>query len=36
VPLVMVWNPDELSPAVKAFRDLTGEWLKDAKLWPAD
>ncbi len=36
VPLVMVWNPDELSPAVKAFRELTGEWLKDAKLWPTD
>lgn len=35
VPLVMVWNPDELSPAVKAFRDLTGEWLKDGNLWPA-
>lgn len=34
VPLVMVWNPDELSPVVKAFRDLTGEWLKDGKLWP--
>lgn len=34
VPLVMVWNPDELSPAMKAFRDLTSEWLKAGKLWP--
>jgi DNA-binding transcriptional LysR family regulator len=33
VPLVMVWNPDELSPSVKAFRDLMSEWLKDGKLW---
>ena len=33
VPLVMVWNPDELSPAVKAFRDLMSEWLKVGKLW---
>ncbi len=33
VPLVMVWNPDELSPAVKAFRDLMSEWLKSGKLW---
>lgn len=33
VPLVMVWNPDELSPAVKAFRDLMSEWLKTGRLW---
>ncbi len=33
VPLVMVWNPDELSPAVKAFRELMNEWLKSGKLW---
>lgn len=33
VPLVMVWNPDELSPSVKAFRDLVNEWLKNGKLW---
>ncbi|GEP45753.1 LysR family transcriptional regulator [Brevifollis gellanilyticus] len=33
VPLVMVWNPDELSPAVKAFRDLVNDWLTSGKLW---
>lgn len=33
VPLVMVWNPDDLTPSVKAFRDLMSEWLKDGKLW---
>ena len=33
VPLVMVWNPDELSPAMKAFRDLMNEWLKSGQLW---
>lgn len=33
VPLVMVWNPDEFSPPVKAFRDLMGDWLKQGKLW---
>lgn len=33
VPLVMVWNPDEISPAVKSFRDLTNEWLKNGRLW---
>ena len=33
VPLVMVWNPDELSPSVKAFRELIGDWLKHGKLW---
>lgn len=33
VPLVMVWNPDDLSPAVKAFRDLMNEWLKNGMLW---
>jgi len=33
VPLVMVWNPDDITPSVKAFRDLMSEWLKDGKLW---
>jgi len=33
VPLVMVWNPDEDTPPVKAFRDLMGEWLSTGRLW---
>lgn len=28
VPLVMAWNPDEYSPALKAFRELVSDWLK--------
>lgn len=35
VPLVMVWNPEDLSPPVKAFRDLMNEWLTQDKLWGA-
>jgi len=33
VPLVMVWNPEDDSPPVKAFRDLISEWLKSGQLW---
>lgn len=33
VPLVMAWNPDDDSPAVKAFRSLVSEWLKEGRLW---
>ena len=33
VPLVMVWNPDEFSPPVKAFHGLVEEWLKEGRLW---
>lgn len=33
VPLVLVWNPDDDLPAVKAFRDLVSEWLDAGKLW---
>ncbi len=33
VPLMMVWNPEDHSPPVKAFRDLMNEWLKQGKLW---
>lgn len=36
VPLVMVWNPEDDSPPVKAFRDLISEWLKAGKLWTKD
>jgi DNA-binding transcriptional LysR family regulator len=33
VPLVMVWNPDDISPPVKKFRDLMTEWLESGRLW---
>jgi DNA-binding transcriptional LysR family regulator len=33
VPLVMVWNPEDDSPPVKAFRDLISAWLKSGQLW---
>lgn len=33
VPLVMVWNPDEFSPPVKAFHGLVEEWLNAGRLW---
>lgn len=33
VPLVLVWNPEEETPATKAFRDLVSEWLAAGKLW---
>lgn len=36
VPLMMVWNPEDDSPPVKAFRDLMGEWLKQGKLWAGE
>jgi hypothetical protein len=29
----MVWNPEDDSPPVKAFRDLISEWLKSGQLW---
>lgn len=34
VPLVLVWNPDQDEPPVRAFRELLAEWLRDGKLWP--
>lgn len=33
VPLVLVWNPEDDLPAVKAFRELVNEWLEAGKLW---
>lgn len=33
VPLVLVWNPEDDSPTVHAFRGLVSEWLSDGKLW---
>ncbi|MEN3943877.1 LysR substrate-binding domain-containing protein [Prosthecobacter sp. SYSU 5D2] len=33
VPLVMVWNPDEIQPPVQAFRELVLEWLEAGRLW---
>lgn len=33
VPLVLVWNPEDDSPAVKAFRELVSSWLDAGKLW---
>lgn len=33
VPLVLVWNPEEDPPPVRAFRELLTEWLDQGKLW---
>ncbi|SKA89067.1 DNA-binding transcriptional regulator, LysR family [Prosthecobacter debontii] len=33
VPLVLVWNPEDDSPTVQAFRGLVSEWLSGGKLW---
>lgn len=33
VPLVLVWNPEEDTPATQAFRNLVAEWLAAEKLW---
>lgn len=33
VPLVMAWDPEDDSPAVRAFRDLVSEWLESGQMW---
>jgi DNA-binding transcriptional LysR family regulator len=33
IPLVLVWNENEDTPAVQRFRELTMEWQKKRKLW---
>ncbi|HEY3898378.1 MAG TPA: LysR substrate-binding domain-containing protein [Chthoniobacter sp.] len=33
IPLVLVWNENEDTPAVQRFRDLIVEWQKERKLW---
>jgi DNA-binding transcriptional LysR family regulator len=33
VPLVMAWDPEDDSPAVRAFRDLVSEWLQSGRMW---
>ena len=33
VPLVLVWQEDEDSPAVQRFRELVLEWKQEGKLW---
>lgn len=33
VPLVLVWNPEEDPPPVKAFRELVGAWQAAGRLW---
>jgi LysR family transcriptional regulator, benzoate and cis,cis-muconate-responsive activator of ben and cat genes len=33
VPLVLVWQEDEDTPAVQRFRELVIEWQKSGKLW---
>lgn len=33
VPLVMAWDPEDDSPAVRAFRDLVSEWLGSGQMW---
>jgi DNA-binding transcriptional LysR family regulator len=35
VPLVLVWQEDEDTPAVQRFRELVLEWKKAGKLWTA-
>ena len=35
VPLVLVWQEDEDSPAVQRFRELLLEWKQGGKLWKA-
>jgi DNA-binding transcriptional LysR family regulator len=34
VPLVLVWQEDEDTPAVQRFRELLLEWKRAGKLWP--
>ena len=33
VPLVLVWQVEEDTPAVQRFRELVLEWQKQGKLW---
>jgi DNA-binding transcriptional LysR family regulator len=35
VPLVVVWQEDNDSPAVQRFRELLIDWKKRGELWPA-
>lgn len=35
VPLVLVWQEDEDTPAVQRFRELLTEWKREGKLWEA-
>jgi DNA-binding transcriptional LysR family regulator len=35
VPLVLVWQENEDTPAVQRFRELVVEWQKGGKLWGA-
>jgi DNA-binding transcriptional LysR family regulator len=34
IPLVLVWQEDEDTPAVQRFRELVLEWQKAKRLWP--
>jgi hypothetical protein len=29
----MAWDPEDDSPAVRAFRDLVSEWLGSGQMW---
>jgi DNA-binding transcriptional LysR family regulator len=33
VPLALVWQEDDRSPAVERFRDLVLEWKQQGRLW---
>jgi hypothetical protein len=34
VPLVLLWQEHEDTPAVQRFRELVVEWQRARKLWP--
>jgi len=36
IPLVLVWQEDEDTPAVQRFRELVIAWKKTGRLWPAE
>jgi len=36
IPLVLVWQEDEDTPAVQRFRELVITWKKTGRLWPAE
>jgi hypothetical protein len=36
IPLVLVWQEAEDTPAVQRFRELVIEWQKTGRLWRAE
>ncbi len=35
IPLVLVWQENEDTPAVQRFRELVAQWQKAGRLWKA-